>query len=48
MHFQWEGVMVVGLTEVGRVTIEALDMNRPLILAIREEEAILGRHLKPD
>jgi hypothetical protein len=29
---------------VARATIEALDLNRPLILAIREEETALGRH----
>jgi hypothetical protein len=43
-HFVWEGVRLVGLTAVGRATIEAFDMNRPLILAIRSEEAALGRH----
>lgn len=43
-HFRWEGVYLLGLTATGRATIEALDMNRVLILAIREEEAALGRH----
>jgi HNH endonuclease len=43
-HFQWEGVSLVGLTPPGRATIAALAMNRVLILAIREEEAVLGRH----
>ena len=43
-HFEWEGAHVVGLTPVARATIEALDLNRPLILAIREEETALGRH----
>src|SRR5204863_4576620 len=43
-HFRWEGVHLGGLTPSGRATVEALDMNRPLILAIRVEEAILGRH----
>jgi hypothetical protein len=43
-HFQWHGVSLVGLTAVGRVTVEALHMNRPLILAIRREETLLGRH----
>ncbi len=42
-HFFWEGVRLVGLTATGRATIEALDLNRPLILAIREEEIALGR-----
>ena len=43
-HFQWEGVSLIGLTATGRATIAALHMNRPLILAIRQEEAALGRH----
>jgi len=43
-HFQWEGVSLVGLTPHGRATIAALAMHRVLILAIREEEAALGRH----
>jgi hypothetical protein len=47
-HFRWEDVYLVGLTATGRATIEALDMNRVLILAIREEEAALGRHPPPD
>ena len=47
-HFRWEDVYLVGLTATGRATIEALDMNRVLILAIREEEAALGRHPPPE
>lgn len=43
-HFRWRGVVLVGLTATGRATIQALQMNRPLILAIRHEEALLGRH----
>jgi hypothetical protein len=43
-HFRWEGVTVIGLTATGRATVIALDMNRPLILAIRQEEIALGRH----
>jgi len=43
-HFQWDGVRVVGLTATGRATIEILSLNRPLILAIRQEETTLGRH----
>jgi len=43
-HFQWEGFSLVGLTPHGRATIAALALNRVLILAIREEEAALGRH----
>jgi hypothetical protein len=43
-HFQWDGVYLVGLTATGRATVEALNMNRVLILAIRREEAAVGRH----
>ena len=43
-HFQWEGVVLVGKTPVGRATIAAMDMNRPLIVAIRREEVLLARH----
>jgi 5-methylcytosine-specific restriction endonuclease McrA len=43
-HFRWEGVRVVGLTATGRATVEALQMNRPIALAIRAEEEALGRH----
>ncbi len=43
-HFRWEGVRVLGVTAVGRTTIDALRMNRELILAIRDVETVLGRH----
>jgi hypothetical protein len=43
-HFLWKGVSVEGITPVGRATVAALDMNRPMILAIRTEEMERGRH----
>lgn len=43
-NFTWVGVNLVGLTPKGRATIELLDLNRKLILSIREEEILLGRH----
>ncbi|HKQ48190.1 MAG TPA: HNH endonuclease signature motif containing protein [Phycisphaerae bacterium] len=43
-HFRWDGPRAIGLTPIGRATIVALQMNRPLILAIRAEETKLGRH----
>jgi hypothetical protein len=46
-HFEWNGVRVNGLTATGRATIDALRMNRALILAIRAEEELLGRHPAP-
>ena len=42
-HFRWDGFRIVGLTPTGRATVAALQMNRPLILAIRQEEAARGR-----
>ncbi len=39
-HFQWSDTTIIGLTAAGRGTIEALNMNRPMILAIRAEEKI--------
>ena len=46
-HFSWDGVRVVGLTGTGRGTIDALRMNRSIILSIRAEEELLGRHPPP-
>jgi hypothetical protein len=46
-HFRWEGSSLVGLTTTGQVTIETLRMNRLVILAIRQEEILLGRHPLP-
>lgn len=46
-HFAWNGVQVVGLTATGRATLQALDLNRATMLAIRAEEELLGRHPPP-
>jgi HNH endonuclease len=43
-HFRWDGARVVPLTPTGRATAAALAMNRPVIAAIRQEEAARGRH----
>ncbi len=43
-HFRWEGVLLIGLTASGRATTAALALNRPLMLEIRREEVLLGRH----
>jgi hypothetical protein len=43
-HFRWESQRIVPLTATGRATVAALAMNRQLILAIRQEEMIRGRH----
>ena len=43
-HFCWSGEKIVPLSPTGRATVAALALNRPLILAIRREEAARGRH----
>ncbi len=43
-HFRWDDVHVIGLSATGRATIEALQMNRPLVLEIRKEATAWGRH----
>jgi hypothetical protein len=43
-HFHWAGLRLIGITPIGRATIAALRLNRPLALAIRAEEALRGRH----
>lgn len=46
-HFAWDGVQLVGLTVTGRATVQALDLNRAMMRAIRAEEQLLGRHPPP-
>lgn len=43
-HFVWHGIEVIGVTDIGRATIDSLELNRPLILAIRAEETLRSRH----
>jgi hypothetical protein len=43
-HFAWDGVRILGVTATGRATVAALDLNRAIILEIRAEEEMLGRH----
>ena len=46
-HFEWNGVLVEGRTPTGRATVATLNLNRAIILAIREEEIERGRHPPP-
>jgi hypothetical protein len=43
-HFRWKGEKIVPLSPTGRATVVALAMNRPLIVAIRQEETARDRH----
>jgi hypothetical protein len=47
-HFAWNGVEAIGLTAIGRATVQALDLNRLTMLAIRAEEELRGRHPPPE
>jgi HNH endonuclease len=47
VHFGWDGFKAIGLTSAGRATVAALQLNRPLALAIREEETHRNRHPPP-
>lgn len=46
-HFSCNGVQLFGSTATGRATVRTLSLNRPIILAIRAEEELLGRHPSP-
>ena len=41
-HFCWDGFELLGLTEIGRATIAALDLNHPRRIRIRHVEGLLG------
>lgn len=45
-HFAWsaDGLFIVGLTAIGRVTVDALQMNNPFILRARQLWSISGWH----
>ncbi len=43
-HFLFNGYQVKGLTAVGRATVEALNLNHPRRLRIREVEEAFGLH----
>jgi hypothetical protein len=41
-EFAWEDRRMVGITATGRATIQALDLNHPRRLRVREAEALFG------
>jgi hypothetical protein len=49
-HFRWSGPHVLGLTDIGRTTIDVLEINAPLRVAHREaliEEGVFPLTLRP-
>jgi len=45
-HFAWcvDGVQILGLTPIGRATIAALQLNRPLLVSARRRWVLAGWH----
>jgi hypothetical protein len=46
-HFRWDGPLLFGSTPTGRATIDVLDMNHPVRVALRESlmaEGIFPSH----
>lgn len=45
-HFAWakDGVLLIGLSAIGRATIAQLAMNRERVLPIRAADRAVGRH----
>lgn len=41
-HFRWEGPTLIGLTTIGRVTIDVLEINNPVRVQFREQLIIEG------
>jgi hypothetical protein len=41
-HFKWDDYTLIGKTEVGRVTIQALDLNHERRIKIRQAEQLFG------
>jgi hypothetical protein len=49
-HFRWseDGLLVIGLTAVGRATVAAIDLNRPHQIVARQRWVIVGWHPPSD
>jgi hypothetical protein len=45
-HFIWsvDGLLIIPLTAIGRVTVDLLELNRERIQQIRSADASIGRH----
>jgi hypothetical protein len=42
-HFRWDGATIVGLTDVGRTTMQVLAMNEPNEVLARQMLMLEGR-----
>jgi hypothetical protein len=41
-HFEWDDYQIIGRTEVGAATVDALDLNHERRLKIRQAEQLFG------
>ena len=41
-HFEWDDYSILGTTEVGKVTVAALDLNHARRIKIRQAEQLFG------
>ncbi|HEX5446454.1 MAG TPA: hypothetical protein VFW87_21730 [Pirellulales bacterium] len=41
-HFRWQGYHIIPLTPIGRATAQALDLNGPRRVQIRQAEELVG------
>lgn len=48
-HFTWseDGLRIVGISAIGRATVDALEMNNDLVIKLRELWVVLGLHPRP-
>ncbi|MEA5551416.1 HNH endonuclease signature motif containing protein [Anabaena cylindrica UHCC 0172] len=49
-HFIWtaDGLIIIGLTPIGKATIATLDLNRERIINIRAADKAINRHPPPE
>jgi hypothetical protein len=49
-HFKWsqDGAIIVGLTPVGRATVEALRLNNEIAVEVRRNWVLVGWHPPSD
>jgi hypothetical protein len=46
-HFRWESVMLLGITAIGRTTVQVLNINQPSRVAARRTLIDVGRFPPP-
>jgi 5-methylcytosine-specific restriction endonuclease McrA len=49
-HFRWieEGLIIVGISAIGRATVKALNLNRPSVVEARQHWLMIKQHPPAD